>query len=86
MSARVRKMGSYVITMFDPSIFFSEGAVGRQFRIKKGNKDGSMLFMKIVVRKAGGQYHDNIYVEELTAGTSFWLPVQDILDAKRIDL
>ena len=41
--------------------------------------------MKIVVRKADGQYHDNIYVEELTVGTSFWLPVQDILDAKPLD-
>ncbi len=73
--------------MFDPSILFSEDAVGRRFRIKKRNKDGSVLFMKIEVRKAGGQYHDNIYVEELSTETkhSFWLPVQDILDARRIE-
>ncbi len=71
--------------MFNPETFFSENVVGRQFRIKKRNKDGSVLFMKIVVHKAGGQYHDNIYVEELSAGTSFWLPVQDILDAKLLD-
>ncbi len=77
--------------IIDPSIF--EDAIGKQFRIKKKNKDGSVSSLVIKVLKPP---HGNIYTDvvsryiEVVSGIdrdntekwkTYWLLIKDIQEA-----
>jgi hypothetical protein len=76
--------------MIESSIF-TEEAIGKQFRIKRQNKNRSVSLWEIEVLKQG---HLSIFIEVLTGGgeikptffgnetwTKVWLPNEDIMEA-----